>query len=107
MPPDFPPIFVISLARAAHRREKMCARLDALGLQYEIVDAVDGKTADPQTYQNRLRQDIARLKVGYELSPGQIGCYLSHCYLWERMAAANGGHFFNLNFAGYLLQSLQ
>lgn len=28
----------------------MCERLDALGLGYEVVDAVDGAVADPDIY---------------------------------------------------------
>ena len=85
--PNIPPIFVISLARAAHRREAMRERLNALGLQYEIIDAIDGKTANPATYQTRLRQDIARRTLGRELWLGEIGCYLSHYNLWQKIAA--------------------
>ena len=90
--PELPPIFVISLARAKARREAVCGRLDAMGLRYEIVDAVDGANADPVLYRHRLRQDIARLKMGYELSTGMIGCFLSHSNLWERIAAEGMQH---------------
>ena len=81
-----PPIFVISLARAANRRAAISARLNALGLKYEIVDAVDGKSADPAAYRRRLRQNIARRKWSRELQPAEIGCYLSHYNLWWRVA---------------------
>ena len=84
---SLPPIFVISLARAKARRAAVCKRLDAMGLDYELVDAVDGANADPALYRHRLRQDIARRKMGYELSAGMIGCFLSHSNLWERIAA--------------------
>ena len=85
--PDFPPIFVISLARAKERREKMRARLDSLGAAYEIVDAVDGAALTPADYESRLRQDIMRRKWSRELLPAEIGCYLSHYNLWRRIAA--------------------
>lgn len=87
MPPPLPPIYVISLARAESRRDNIKHRLNALGASYEIVDAVDGKTADPAIYQSRLRQDIARRKKGRELLPGEIGCHLSHYHLWQRIVA--------------------
>ena len=85
--PDFPPIFVISLAHAVNRRATISARLNALGLKYEIVNAVDGKSADPAAYRRQLRQDIARRKWSRELSPAEIGCYLSHYNLWRCIAA--------------------
>ena len=85
MPPDLP-IFVISLARAEGRRAAMRARLDKLGADYEIVDAVDGATLTPADYgDNILRRDKFRRKFGREILDGEIGCYLSHYRLWQRM----------------------
>ena len=85
MPPDLP-IFVISLARATTRRENIRARLDKLGADYEIVDAVDGATLTDADYgDNILRRDKFRRKFGREILDGEIGCYLSHYQLWQRM----------------------
>ena len=84
---NFPPIFVISLARAKERREKMRAQLDKLGVHYEVVDAVDGATLNPADYEHRLRRDKFRRRHEYEILDGEIGCYLSHYRLWERMVA--------------------
>ena len=87
MPPDLP-IFVISLARAESRRAAMRARLDKLGADYEIVDAVDGATLTADDYgDNILRRDKFRRKFGREILDGEIGCYLSHYQLWQRMVA--------------------
>ena len=87
MPPDLP-IFVISLARAEGRRAAMRARLDKLGAHYEIVDAVDGATLTAADYgDNILRRDKFRRKFGREILDGEIGCYLSHYRLWQRMVA--------------------
>lgn len=85
--PDFPPIFVISLARAKERREAMRVHLDSLGAAYEIVDAVDGAMLTPADYEPRLRQDIMHRKWSRELLPAEIGCYLSHYNLWRRVVA--------------------
>ena len=83
---NFPPVFVISLARAVERREKMRARLGKLGADYEIVDAVDGATLTADDYgDNILRRDKFRRRYGREILDGEIGCYLSHYQLWQRM----------------------
>ena len=81
-----PPIFCLSLARAADRRLRMIARLDSLGLPYEIVDAVDGRELDLSQLGGRLRQDKMRRKKSRCLTAAEIGCYLSHCNLLRRIA---------------------
>ena len=85
--PDLPPIFVISLARAAARREKVRAQLNSLGLRYTMIDAVDGAALDLAQYSDRLRFDKWKFLRGRELSRGEIGCFLSHYQLWEKLAA--------------------
>ena len=82
-----PPIFVISLARAAERRADIRSRLDSAGVSYEIVDAVDGAALDLTQFADRLRPDKYRIKFGRKFARGEIGCYLSHYNLWERIAA--------------------
>ena len=65
-----PPIFVISLARATERRADITRRLDAEGLQYEIVDAVDGRELNRADYADRLEQYDS--KEGSSLSVARI-----------------------------------
>ena len=80
------PVYVISLARATDRRRAICEQLDAVqGVSYEIVDAVDGSTLNLADYQHRLRQDLCRAHYSSEMSVGEIGCFLSHYNLWQRM----------------------
>ena len=92
-----PPIFVISLARAADRRADIVRRLEADGLRYEIVDAVDGQQINRADYADRLEQYhrkegscfrciYQKKRAGQPLSMGEIGCYLSHYNLWQRIA---------------------
>ena len=71
------PIFVISLARATDRRTDIVQRLDAAGVDYEIVDAVDGLDLDLTTLKDRLSSK--------SMGRGVIGCFLSHYNLWQRM----------------------
>ncbi len=81
------PVFCISLARAKERRATMRRRLDALGMPYEFVGGVDGEKLDFSHYKNRLRPDAFRRIRGREMSPGEVGCFLSHHNLWRRIIA--------------------
>lgn len=79
------PIWVISLERSTERRTVMHTQLKALGLSHEFVPAVDGRRLEPP-YRERLTA-AARGQGHYELTPGELGCYLSHLNLWQRMCA--------------------
>ena len=81
-----PPIYAISLARAQERRANIKRRLDALGANYEIVDAVDGAVLTSADYENRFCPEEWRIKYGYKMVRNEIGCFLSHYNLWQRVA---------------------
>lgn len=94
---DSPPIFVISLAREEGRRADMIRRLDAADVAYEIVDGVDGAALNRAEYAGRLEQyhrregscfrlNHSKRRFAGRLSPGEVGCYLSHYNLWRRIA---------------------
>ncbi len=78
------PVFVINLERASARREHMAKLVAELGLDVEFVAAVDGAAL---TDADRAPHDRARARVVYgaELTDPEMGCYLSHYRLWERM----------------------
>lgn len=84
-------IYVISLRNAIVRRERMARMLDSLGIAYEIVDAVDGHVLDLSKYKDRLDDKRTAERRGIGLVRGEIGCFLSHYNLWERMVADNVG----------------
>jgi glycosyl transferase, family 25 len=67
-------IFMLNMDRDTERREIMLDRLATLGLEAEILSAVDGRLLD-----------AADLPHGTEpgLSLGEIGCYLSHVNSWK------------------------
>lgn len=70
------PIFVVSLARAADRRAAMARRLGELGLGFEMTDAVDGKAMSVAEFE-------AGKAAGLSVSPGDMGCYLSHMNIYR------------------------
>src|SRR5437868_5078928 len=72
------PIFVISLAAAPLRRQRICEHLESLGLTYSLVDAVDGRSLTPVELK-------AVDGTGGRSPPGQIGCYLSHFAVYRRI----------------------
>ena len=86
-----PPVFVISLRRAADRRADISARLQKAGFQYEIADATDGAAESRAAIESKegikIDDRLYQLCRGRALSPGEIGCYLSHYKLWQRIAA--------------------
>jgi glycosyl transferase family 25 len=67
-------IFVINLRRSVKRRREMSAQLDRLGLSYRIFDATDGKALTEEELLQHRRQNPGQPS----LTPGQIGCALSH-----------------------------
>lgn len=74
------PVFVVSLARALDRRSEIRNHLDSLGIQYRLMDAVDG----------REMSEADRAKVvapGISIHAGAIGCYLSHLNIYSAMLA--------------------
>lgn len=85
---EVPPVFVINLARDTARRDHMRAALGRVGLDGEFVAAVDGRTLTPA---DRAMVDQARTKLVYgnDLLDNEIGCYLSHYRLWQRMIDQN------------------
>jgi glycosyl transferase, family 25 len=65
--------YVINMERSVNRRISMEQQLDKLGLNYEIVNAVDGS----------LIPD-SEIKTS-EFSKSEIGCMRSHCKVYELM----------------------
>lgn len=72
------PVFVVSLRRAQDRRALMSRQLREAGLNFEIVDGVDGNAISAQ--------DLEALTVpGKVFHPGVIGCYLSHTNIYKKI----------------------
>ena len=72
------PILVISLARAVERRAQCERALAAEGVQYEIIEALDGKAHPnlPQKHPGTLINNA-------------VACYMSHLYAFTRLLRAD------------------
>ncbi|MGH9488106.1 MAG: glycosyltransferase family 25 protein [Terriglobales bacterium] len=75
---------VISLPGAESRRRHMQAQLVPTGLEWSFFDAIQVSVPPPE-YDRRAR----RRWYGFDLSPGEIGCFLSHRALWQQCAGSN------------------
>ena len=72
-------VFIINLKRSVARRksiEKECVRYK---LDYEFIDAVDGRLLSPTEIKRHTRD------LNYACRPGEIGCALSHIKAYRLM----------------------
>jgi glycosyl transferase family 25 len=67
------------------RREFVSKQLLELGLDFEIIDAVDGATLDAATIEDIYDPELAIETIYRELNRAEIGCYLSHVHVYRRM----------------------
>jgi len=77
-------IILINLARASDRREKMSAQFKSLGVDFEILEATDGRLLTAE--QRNLVDNGARRKITpYPLTDNEIGCWISHRRSMQRL----------------------
>jgi glycosyl transferase family 25 len=81
-------VLLINLPRSTDRLSQMKTRLHALGLNYEVLEAVDGQahvhellpTVDVRAFERHVGRDVL---------PGEIGCYHSHLKAWQKFLASD------------------
>ena len=72
------PIFVISLSDSTSRRKLISEQLNILGIEFEIIQAIDGRKGLPAQYE-RFIDRVATLKgFDREMTDGEYACALSH-----------------------------
>ena len=84
----FDEIYVINLDRRADRREVIKSTLDALGLSYKVVKAVDGTQIDDEYIKKLGISVLPGYKDPYNdrtMNYGEIGCFLSHYFIWKEV----------------------
>ena len=75
-------IYIISLSNAIENRSKITLLFNKLNIiNYEIVDAVDGKMLKTYNIYGKWRDPWSHL----HLTQGEIGCALSHISIWEKI----------------------
>lgn len=80
-------ILVISLRRSLDRRAKVEQEMQQISLPWSFLDAVDGSAL--QNPPSEYKAFKVKCLQGYELTPNEIGCYLSHKEAWKRCVEIN------------------
>jgi len=83
--------FVINLPSDSARRLAISAQLESLGMPFTIFEAVNGK----QLGKEALARDYDRAKAieeSHDLTPGELGCALSHLGVYRHMVEKNISH---------------
>lgn len=83
-------IFVISLKRSEDRRIAIKSQFDALNMEFEFFDAIDGRVEPPHPLFSKYNY-FRRLwfTSGKMPSKGELGVYASHYSLWKRCIELN------------------
>jgi glycosyl transferase family 25 len=77
------PSYLINLDRSADRLVFVTRRLQALGISYRRIVAVDGRTLSPAEQAAFI---ALRPRDGRSWGAGQIGCFMSHSDAWRNIA---------------------
>lgn len=82
------PVFIISLPESTERRTRITTIFDNLGIDFNFIDAVDGRGFDVP--QHPLYNASKRLACfGKHLTGGDLGCILSHKKIYQNMIDNN------------------
>ena len=81
------PVFLINLKASADRRAAATDQLARVGLAPTLVEAVDGRTLAAEAIGGLVDAEGRLRRAPKPLSPAEIGCYLSHRAVLERIVA--------------------
>ncbi|KAL7025625.1 hypothetical protein ACKWTF_013567 [Chironomus riparius] len=88
----FSEIFMINLKRRPERKLKMDLTLKELGIEYTHFEAVDGKKLTDEEIAAKGIILMPEYEDPYHKRPmklGEIGCFLSHYMIWQKMVENN------------------
>jgi len=81
-------IFVISLSESTDRQQFIKTQLDKNNTSFDFITAVNGKELT-DSEKEKLYDDKKAKKIRRELTPGEIGCALSHKTIYDKMIKEN------------------
>ena len=77
-------VLLINLDRSTQRRAQMVQRLENIGLDYQVLSAIDGSSQCEQLLPT-VDAGAFRWHTGRGILPGEIGCYHSHLKAWQQL----------------------
>jgi glycosyl transferase family 25 len=75
--------YLINLEKDKERLAFVTKEFEALGLYFERINAIDGRTFSDQDFQDF---QVLRPRNNKPWLRGQMGCFLSHFHAWELVA---------------------
>lgn len=81
--------FVVTLRRATARQPQVQKIIRTCPVECEMADAVDGKMLSEVELQRWVRPKMHSPFYPFELNVGEVGCFLSHRGLWQRIVDEN------------------
>lgn len=76
-------IIVISLLSSDARRESAAKQLNNLGLDFEFLNAIDGRISNDPLFERYVEKKFL-IHYGRPANRGELGCYASHYLVWQR-----------------------
>lgn len=80
-------VLVISLAGSYARQQKVSAELSRTSFQWRFLDAIRGSTL--KTMPDEYKPKKVKNLLGFELTPNELGCFLSHKKAWQQCVDKN------------------
>lgn len=80
--------FVVNLEQSLDRKQFMKQQLDSLRIAHEFFPAVDGRKLTESQLEEMCNMEVVRAWSEL-LTPGMIGCSLSHYHVYKKMVADN------------------
>ena len=78
------PVWIINLKRDTERLQFMQEQMKRLEIDYHVIEAIDGRSLGEDEIEP-YSKSIALRDFGRELTPGEIGCALTHIRSWKLM----------------------
>jgi len=79
------PIFIVHLEQEQEKRQRLEEQLQREKVSYEFVRAVDGQNDDLGQYTFSILPQWTDPFTRKTLTRGEVGCALSHWFLWKRI----------------------
>ena len=81
------PVYVINMAANSTRMARVTAELERIGVPFERFEAVNGRALDAQKLAQVYDPQANLTRARHPMVGPEIGCYLSHLHLWQKIAA--------------------
>ena len=78
-------VLVINLARSPERLAAIASQLDTIGVPFERIDALDGKTLSDDFIEEVSPAQIVSKSYHRALSKAEVACSLSHKRAWQQI----------------------